>query len=188
MDIYFKITKKSIKDILKDFTMNPADDSISNPKKDNNSPKQWKLGHRLIFYGLYGCINCAFLLPLLSHADRTNMFDKVEEIDYDTKEKYKEKIGGILDKYGLLQKNPPSPIILFQREKDKVTFLVKPDTVSECAVELMDALNQLGDTAVLQYMDGELDHKILFNNLLLKLTTNIIFPKDYKKSNNTETK
>ncbi len=109
------------------------------------------------------------------------MFDLIEEIDYDTKEKYKEKISVLLDQYGRLYKNTPSPIILFQKDKDNVIFLVDPDTVSECAVELMDALNRLGDSAVLQYMDGELDHKILFNNLLLKLTTNIIFPKNYKK-------
>ena len=149
--------------------------------ENNTAAKHWKLGHKLIFYGLYGCINCAFLLPLLSHADRTNMFDEVEEVDYDTKAIYKEKISVILDKYGRLNKNIPSPIILVQKEKDKTIFLVEPDTVSECAVELMDALNRLGDTAVLQYMDGELDHKILFNNLLLKLTTNIIYPKDYKR-------
>jgi hypothetical protein len=143
--------------------------------------KLTKLGNKLTFYGLYGCINCAFLLPLLSYADRTNMFDEVKEIDYDTKEAYKEKIGVILEKFGKSSKNTPSPIILIQKEKDKAEYLVEPDTVSECAVELMDSLNRLGDTAVLQYMDGELDHKMLFKNLLLKLVTNLIYPKDYKK-------
>ena len=144
--------------------------------------RNWKLGHKLIFYGLYGCINCAFLLPLLSHADRTNMFDKVEEVDYDTKEIYKEKISSILNNYNKLNKTIPSPLILFQKKEEGVIFLVEPDTVSECAVELMDTLNKLGDSAMLEYMDGELDHKMLFNNLLLKLTTNIIYPKDYKRT------
>ena len=154
---------------------------------DKNIEKTWKLGYKLIFYGLYGCINCAFLLPLLSHADRTNMFDKVEEIDYDTKEIYKENINGILDNYNKLNKNIPSPLILFQKKEEGVVFLVEPDTVSECAVELMDALNSLGDSAMLQYMDGELDHKTLFNNLLLKLTTNIIYPKNYKRNSSNGT-
>lgn len=160
-----------------------TENSKPNEGKEKKQVKQWKLGFKLTFYGLYGCINCAFLLPLLSHADRTNMFDNVEEIDYPTKDKYKEKISSILERYGKLNKTIPSPVILFQREKDKVEALVEPDTVSECAVELTDTLTRLGDTAMLQYMDGELDHKILFNNLLLKLTTNLIFPKDYNRKN-----
>ena len=171
----FKIT-------LSEQAMVQPKNSISTEGDEKNNKKQWKLGFKLFFYGLYGCINCAFLLPLLSHADRTHMFDEVEEIDYDTKEKYKEKISVILEKYGRLTKNIPSPVMLFQREKDNVIVLIEPDTVSECAVELTDTLTKLGDTAMLEYMDGELDHKILFNNLLLKLTTKIIFPKDYKKN------
>lgn len=164
--------------------MNHNETPESSLQEEKKVLKEWKLGHKLIFYGLYGCISCAFLLPLLSHADRTHMFNEVEEIDYDTKDKYKENISGILTTYGRLNKNIPSPVILVQKEKEGVLFLVEPDTVSECAQELMDALNRLGDGAVLQYMDGELDHKILFNNLLLKLTTNIIYPKDYKRTTN----
>lgn len=156
-------------------------DKADNDVHNGPLPKRpLKLGYKLTFYGLYGCISCAFLLPLLSHADRIHMFDEVEEIDYPTKEEYKDKVGSILEKYQRMSKNIPSPVILIQKEKDKVEFLVEPDTVSECAVELMDSINRLGDVAMMQYMDGQLDHKILFNNLLLKLTTNIIYPKDYK--------
>ncbi len=162
--------------------MNHNEIPESSLQEEKNVIKEWKLGYKLTFYGLYGCISCAFLLPLLSHADRTHMFDEIKEIDYDTKESYKENISGILDNYGRLNKNIPSPVILFQKEKNGVLLLVEPDTVSECAQELMDALNRLGDGAVIQYMDGELDHKILFNNLLLKMTTNIIYPKGYKKN------
>ena len=164
--------------------MNHNEAPNHNLQKEKDVIKEWKLGYKLIFYELAGCISCAFLLPLLSHADRTHMFDEVEEKGFDTKEQYKENIINILEKYGRLNKNIPSPVILVQKQKDNVLLLVEPDTVSECAQELMDALNRLGDSAVLQYMDGELDHKILFNNLLLKLTTNIIYPKDYKRTTN----
>jgi len=164
-----------------EFLMNHSDTGDNNLQKENAVKRPTKLGYKLTFYGLYGCISCAFLLPLLSHADRTHMFEEVEEIDYDTKEKYKEKVGSILEKYGKLTKNLPSPVILLQKEKDNIELLIEPDTVAECAVELTDTLNRLGDIAVMQYMDGELDHNILFNNLLLKLTTNIIFPLDFKR-------
>ena len=158
-------------------------EKMSNNTENNGSAKRpMKLGYKLTFYGLNGCISCAFMLPLLSHADRIHLFEEVIEIDYPTKEEYKNKIGAILEKYDRLSKIIPSPVILIQKDKDKVEFLVEPDTVSECAVELMDSLKRLGDMAVVQYMDGELDHKIIFNNLLLKLTTNIIYPKDYKRN------
>lgn len=162
--------------------MNHTNDTGNSNKKEPELKKPSKLGYKLIFYGLYGCISCAFLLPLLSFADRTHLFDEVEEIDYDTKEKYKENIGAILERYGRNSKTLPSPIMLVQKEKDGVQLLIEPDTVSECAVELMDSLNRLGDIAMMQYMDGELDHKSMFHNLILKLVTNVIFPKDYKKS------
>lgn len=162
--------------------MNQNEAPEPDPQKGKDVIKEWKLGNKLIFYEMPGCISCAFLLPLLSHADRMHMFDEIEVLDFDTKLAFKEEIKGILESYGKSTKNIPSPVILMQKQKDAVKLLVEPDTVAECAQELMDALNRLGDGAVLQYMDGELDHKILFNNLVLKLATNIIYPKDYKRN------
>ena len=153
-----------------------------------NTIKNLKLGYKLQFFGLYGCINCAFLLPLLSLADRVNMFDLVEEIHFDSKEEYKLKVGEIIAKYVDNVKNLPTPVILIQKEDQKDLFLANPETVTECAIELMDNLNRMGDSAIIDYMDGELDLKILFTNLLLKLSTNLILPKNYKKNVNPNIK
>lgn len=123
-----------------------------------------------------GCINCAFLLPLLSLADRENLFASVEAIHFQSKNEYKETVSAIMKEFNSLTKNIPSPFILIQKKPDGPEYLVKPETIYECAVELTDSLNRMGDSAVIQYMDGELDLRFLFVNLLIKMASNLILP------------
>ena len=130
----------------------------------------------MIFYGMDGCINCAFLFPLLSLADRENLFEKVDAIHFKTKDEYKSEIIKILKEYDSLTNNIPSPLILIQKVEGGDKYLVKPETIYESAVELTDSLNHMGDSAVIQYMDGELDLSVLFVNLLIKMSSNLLLP------------
>ena len=148
-------------------------------KNDANTPI--KLGFKLTFYGLYGCTSCAILLPLLSYADRMHLFEKVVEIDYDSKESYKKNISSILQAYGRLDKILPSPIILIQKKVDSIELLVEPDIVNECTVELSDSITRLGERTLIKFLDGKYIVDALFTKLLLKMTTNAIFPQDYRK-------
>ena len=153
-------------------------------KKPNiQSLRNIKIGHKLTFYSMDGCINCAFLLPLLSLADRENLFVSVEAIHFQTKAEYKESVSVILKQFNTLTKNIPSPVILIQKKADGPNYLVKPESIYECAVELTDSLNRLGDTAVIEYMDGELDLRLLFVNLLIKMASNLVLPPRKKISN-----
>lgn len=146
------------------------------------SMKRIKVAHKLIMYGMDGCINCAFLLPLLSLADRENLFEEVEVFHYKSKEEYKKEAIKVLESFNLNTKNIPTPLILIEKKDKEIKYLVKPEIVFECGIELMDSLNAMGDEAVIQYMDGEFDLTILFVNLLIKMSSNIILPPKKKES------
>jgi len=150
--------------------------SDHNYRKNIQALKKIRIGYKMIFYSMDGCINCAFLLPLLSLADRENLFEEVEAIHFKSKDEYKTEATKILKKFNILSKNIPTPIILIQKKIDGKQFLVKPETIYESAVELTDALNTMGDSAVIQYMDGDLDLSILFVNLLIKMSSNLVLP------------
>lgn len=105
------------------------------------------------------------------------MFEKIVEIDYDSKESYKKNISVILEFYGRLTKIIPSPLILIKKEKDSIELLVEPDIVYECTLELTDTINRLGGMTMIEYLQGNFVDVSMFNKLIQKLATNVNFPK-----------
>ncbi|MHA2296847.1 MAG: hypothetical protein ACXAEU_00180 [Candidatus Hodarchaeales archaeon] len=140
-------------------------------KTTSNGPKI-KIAKEIVYYALHNCIACVYLFPVISYA-RSNML--VENVDISmsrNKEEYKTVAKPVIDRYF---PNYPvfSPLIIMKNPGFGVSGMVRPEIVQECADLIIQHLNVLGDDAVIDFMDGDLELKVFFQSLLLKMVSNI---------------
>lgn len=142
-----------------------------------------KLAHRLRFFGMHGCSTCMFALPLLSLGQKANMIEEIDTEIYD-KSNYQETVYTILEKNWKNQwqsywhaNGVPVPIILVQLKPNSQWYLVKPDVT----LSVVDDLNEYlqangGDAAIIAFLDSEIDFRMYFFNLIVRLVSNLMAP------------
>lgn len=135
------------------------------------SLKTLRLAHKIEFYGVTGCMNCAYIYPLLSIANRAEMVQEVAVKTFTTKEQYREAMEQLYATHMRPTNNYPIPTLVLQQNVDSGSLLVAPEVVEEVATELAHQLGAMGDMALMEYMDGELELRTFFLNLLLRLVS-----------------
>jgi len=130
-----------------------------------------KIAHEMIYYALKNCISCAYMLPVINHARQKQLVDSVDIVISKNKEEYKKTARPIIDNYF-----PGYPIfspMIVLKSNSGLEGMVKPEIVQECADSIMQHMNVLGDDARIDFLDGDLELKLFFQNLLLKMASNL---------------
>lgn len=140
-----------------------------------------KIAYRLKFFGSHGCPSCALTLPLLSLAQNKKLIENID-VEFLDKEEYKTRMDALLANYSLPFWNRkrfgiPKPLIFIQVKQDFPLTLVRPEVTLTVVDKIQEYLQQNGgDLAVLAWLDNEIEIKTFFINLLIELSSNIIFP------------
>ena len=137
---------------------------------DKRKP-QIKIAHQVIYYSLTNCISCVYLLPVINYAKSRKFVDTVDIIMAKNKLEYHNSVRKIIDLY-LPDCDVFSPIIIMKNPRG-LSGMVRPDIVQECANNIIQHLNILGDDAAIDFLDGDLELKLFFQNLLMKMAANI---------------
>ncbi|MHA1166621.1 MAG: hypothetical protein ACTSP4_01215 [Candidatus Hodarchaeales archaeon] len=130
-----------------------------------------KIAQQVIYYSLTNCISCVYLLPVINYAKSRNLVDTVDIIMARNKVEYKNSVREIIDLY-LPECDVFSPVIIM-KNPEGLSGIVRPDIVQECANNIIQHLNILGDDATIDFLDGDLELKLFFQNLLMKMAANI---------------
>ncbi|MHA2298707.1 MAG: hypothetical protein ACXAEU_07475 [Candidatus Hodarchaeales archaeon] len=126
-----------------------------------------KIARELTYHALKNCISCAYLLPVINYARQRKLVDKVEMHIAKNKEEYKKSSRPIIDRY-FPGRETFSPLIIL-KNANGIAGMVRPEIVQECSDNIMNHLNVLGDDARIDFLDGDLELKLFFQNLLFKM-------------------
>lgn len=130
-----------------------------------------KIAQQIIYYSLTNCISCVYLLPVINYAKSRKLVDTVDIIMARNKAEYQKLVRTIIDRY-LPDCDVFSPVIIMENPRG-ISGMVRPDIVQECANNIIQHLNILGDDASIDFLDGDLELKLFFQNLLMKMASNI---------------
>ena len=130
-----------------------------------------RIAQKVIYYSLTNCISCVYLLPVINYAKSRKLVDSVDMIMAKNKNEYQDLARKVIDRY-LPDCDVFSPIIIMENPNG-LSGMVRPDIVQECANNIIQHLNVLGDDAAIDFLDGDLELKLFFQNLLMKMASNI---------------
>lgn len=150
-------------------TLIPMTGSKRGNVKDNKSGMY--IASEMIYYALPNCFSCVYLLPVINFANSNNLIGNINYIQMKNKVKYIEIARPIIDRYfpGF---EVFSPLIIMNNPKG-LSGMVKPDSIQELTASILEQLNVLGDDARIDYLDGDLEMKLFFRNMLFIMAANL---------------
>jgi len=129
------------------------------------------IANELIYYALPNCFSCVYLLPIINFANSHNLVGKINYIQMKNKQEYIEMARPIIDRF-FPGHEVFSPLIIIHNFKG-MSGMVKPDSIQELTASVLEQLNVLGDDARIDYLDGELEMKLFFRNMLFIMAANL---------------
>ncbi|MFW9991669.1 MAG: hypothetical protein ACFFD4_06385 [Candidatus Odinarchaeota archaeon] len=141
--------------------------------KKMSSMLEIKIAQKVTYYALQNCISCVYLFPVISYAKSNQLIDDVEIIMVGNKKEYRKMIKPLIERYFPGQETF-SPLIIMNSPDGGMNGIVRPEIVQECANNIIQKINTLGDDTVIDFLDGEYNLELFFQNLLFKMATNLV--------------